>query len=218
MGVPSSPLPSPVAELIDVSVSFAGRPAVRSVDLRLAPHALTVIVGPNGAGKSTLLDIVAGVRRPDSGQVRIATASRAYVPQRTELHQRLPLTLRDVVMIGGWGRVGPGRRVDRQTADAVDAAIETLGLGGLQRTPFADLSGGQQQRALLAQGLARGADLLLLDEPTTALDRESSERILQAIAAETARGAAVLCVSHDPVVIAAADLILRLDGGRTVPS
>uniref|UniRef100_UPI00293EC38F ABC transporter ATP-binding protein n=1 Tax=Clavibacter capsici TaxID=1874630 RepID=UPI00293EC38F len=75
---------------------------------------------------------------------------------------------------------------------------------------------GQRQRALLAQGLARGARLLLLDEPTTGLDAASAERIRAILRSEADRGVAVACVSHDPAVLADADRVIRLDGGRVV--
>ncbi|WP_317231072.1 AAA family ATPase, partial [Clavibacter sp. MX14-G9D] len=78
---------------------------------------------------------------------------------------------------------------------------------------FAALSGGQRQRALLAQGLARGAGLLLLDEPTTGLDAASAERIRAIMRSEADRGVAVVCASHDPAVLADADRVVRLEDG-----
>jgi zinc/manganese transport system ATP-binding protein len=80
------------------------------------------------------------------------------------------------------------------------------------------LSGGQRQRALLAQGLARGADLLLLDEPTTGLDAASAERIRSVLRAEADRGATVVCVSHDPAVLADADRVVALADGALAPA
>jgi zinc/manganese transport system ATP-binding protein len=199
-----------------VSVDYAGTPALSGVDFDAAAGSLTVIAGPNGAGKSTLLEVLAGTITPRAGSVAIRASSRAFVPQRTAISPALPLTVRDVVTVGAWGRVGPLRRLDRASRDAVDAALEHLDLTTLQRAPFGVLSGGQQQRALLAQGLARRAETLLLDEPTTALDLESAERIVRAMRAEADRGVAVVCVSHDNAVIDAADHVVRVDAGRVV--
>ncbi|WKK73175.1 zinc ABC transporter ATP-binding protein AztA [Rathayibacter oskolensis] len=193
-------------------VTFAGRRALDGVDLDLAPSSVTALAGPNGAGKTTLLEVVAGTRAPSSG-TRSATASLAFVPQRTAVSDRLPVTVRDVVTVGSWGRVGRLRPLDRRARTAVLEAMERLGITGLAAEPFGALSGGQRQRALLAQGLARGADLLLLDEPTTGLDSASGERILAVLRAEAERGAAVLCVSHDPAVLGAADRVVHLEGG-----
>ncbi|MFB7892937.1 zinc ABC transporter ATP-binding protein AztA [Microbacterium sp. NPDC056044] len=214
--MPSAQPPVAVLSARGIHVSIAGSPVLRGVDLHGEPGAVTVIAGPNGAGKSTLLEVLAGTRAPSAGTIEDRSATRAFVPQRAAVSEALPLTLRDVVTIGAWGRAGPWRRLDRAARRAVDDAVERLDLAALQRSPFGALSGGQRQRALLAQGLARGADVLLLDEPTTALDADSAERILDAVRAEADRGAAVVCVSHDHALIDAADLVVRLEAGRVV--
>jgi len=212
---PPPPVPLPVVSLRGVHVRFSGRDAVGGVDLDVRPGAVTVIAGPNGAGKSTLLEVIAGTRQPSSG-TRTATDAVAFVPQRTAVSDRLPVTVRDVVTVGAWGRTGPWRRLDAAARGAIDDALDRLGISGLARHPFASLSGGQRQRALLAQGLARRADLLLLDEPTTGLDADSAHRIRSVMRAEADRGVAVVCVSHERAVIAAADHLVRLADGRIV--
>lgn len=194
-------------------MEFSGKPALCGVDLDAARGALTVIAGPNGAGKSTLLEVLAGTLVPTRGSVELGPLSRAFVPQRAAVSETLPLTVRDVVTVGAWGRVGPWRPLGGVGRRAVDEALDRLDLADLQRSPFGVLSGGQRQRALLAQGLARGADVLLLDEPTTALDASSAARILDAVRSEAARGVAVVCVSHDPALIEVADAVVRLDAG-----
>jgi zinc/manganese transport system ATP-binding protein len=213
--VPSSPtLTEHVARLRAVHVDFGGREALCHVDLDIAPGAITVIAGPNGAGKSTLIEVIAGTRPPSSGE-RLARGAIAFVPQRATASDRLPVSVRDVVAVGTWGALGPWRRTDAARA-AIDEALRRLAIEGLSQHPFVSLSGGQRQRALLAQGLARSADLLLLDEPTTGLDAESGRLIRAALRSEAARGAAVVCVSHDPEVLAAADLVVRMESGRIV--
>lgn len=207
-------LSSPAVQLAGVHVDFGSREALCHIDLDIHPGRLTVIAGANGAGKSTLLEVVAGTLHPSAGRVAVHAGSLAFVPQRTAVSDRLPLTVRDVATIGAWGRLGPWRRADAASRRAVDDALDRLALTSLQRRPFTQLSGGQRQRALLAQGLARGAELLLLDEPTTALDAESSARIRDAIESEAGRGAAVLCVTHDDAVISTADRVVRLEAGR----
>ena len=212
MSLPTAP---PVARLAAVHVDFSGREAVCHVDLEVRAGEVMVIAGPNGAGKTTLLEVIAGTRAPSSG-TRAATAAVAFVPQRTAVSDRLPLTVRDVVTVGAWGRTGPWRRLDAQARAAVDEALDRLGITELARRPFAALSGGQRQRALLAQGLARLAELLLLDEPTTGLDADSGDRIRALLRAEAERGAAVVCVSHDPAVLAMADRLVHLVDGQVV--
>ncbi|WJS90301.1 zinc ABC transporter ATP-binding protein AztA [Microbacterium testaceum] len=199
-------------------VEFPGTVALDRVDLDLPPAALTVIVGPNGAGKSTLLEVLAGARPPTSGTIETGDRSIAFVPQRAAVAEHLPLTVRDVVTVGAWGRVGPFRRLGRTHREAIDQAMRRLDVAHLSRRPFSSLSGGQRQRGLLAQGLARRADILLLDEPTTGLDAESAELNRSAIDDEIGRGATVACVSHDERLIAEADVVVRLEAGRLRPA
>lgn len=205
-------LPAPPVRLRGVHVDFGARRALTGVDLDIAAGSLTVIAGPNGAGKSTLLEVIAGVRPPSAG-TRAVTDAVAFVPQRASIPDRLPVTVRDVVAVGTWGRLGRWRVRDAQARTAIEVALDRLEIASLADTPFAVLSGGQRQRALLAQGLARGADLLLLDEPTTGLDAASAERIRAILRSEIERGVTVVCVSHDPAVLADADRVIPLAAG-----
>lgn len=211
--LPSSALDT-AATLRDIRVDYSGTPAVDGVDLDILAGSLTVIVGANGAGKTTLLEVLAGARTPTAGTVDASLATRAFVPQRSAVSDRLPITVRDVVTVGAWGRVGPFRRLPAEARAAIDRSLQRLDIADLARHPFASLSGGQRQRALLAQGLAREADLLLLDEPTTGLDAASAELIRAAIAAEVQRDGTVVCVSHDDRLIADADVIVTMAAGR----
>jgi zinc/manganese transport system ATP-binding protein len=197
-------------------VDFGGTLALDGVDVDITAASLTVIVGPNGAGKSTLLEVLAGARDPSAGSVDAGGHSRAFVPQRAAVSEHLPLTVRDVVSVGAWGRAGALRRLSASDRAAVDTALERLDIAALARRPFASLSGGQRQRALLAQGLARRAGILLLDEPTTGLDAASAEHNRDAIVHERARGATVVCVSHDDRLISDADRVVELDAGRVL--
>lgn len=207
--------PGPVVRLRDIRVDFGDRTALRDVVLDLHAGAVTVVAGPNGAGKSTLLEVVAGTRVPTRGSCS-TTGAAAFVPQRAGVSDLLPITVRDVVAVGTWGRLGAWRRADAAARAAVDAALRRLEIRDLRRRPYAALSGGQRQRALLAQGIVARADLLLLDEPTTGLDAASGARIRAVMAEEAARGAAVVCVSHDPAVVGAADRVVTLADGAVV--
>lgn len=204
---------APAARLTHVHVSFDGREALCGVDADFHGGSLAVIAGPNGAGKSTLLEVLAGTRVPTSGARRMA-GSVAFVPQRAAIPPRLPVSVKDVVSVGTWGRLGFWRRMDSSARELVARSLERLDILPLARHPFASLSGGQQQRALLAQGLAREADVLLLDEPTTGLDAASSLRIRRVLREEAARGVAVVCVSHDAAVIGDAERVIQLSEGR----
>jgi zinc/manganese transport system ATP-binding protein len=192
------------------SVRFDDRLAVSKASLELRSGTVTAIVGPNGAGKSTLAEVIVGARRVTAGTVTRSISRVAFVPQRADVPAALPLSVRDVVDIGVRMR---GRRARRRAGDVALARVDAARLAS---RPFSSLSGGQRQRVLLAQGLAGDAEILVLDEPTTGLDADSSARIRQVLVDEAARGVAVVCVSHDPSLIAAAHCVIRLTEGRIV--
>lgn len=210
-----APARSTVAALSSVTAARGDRVVLSDVDLEVRGGELAALVGFNGAGKSTLVEVLAGVVPVVRGAVD-RCARTAYVPQRADVPPRLPVTVHEVVAMGAWNDAGAWRRVGRHGRRRVDAAIAALGLEDLARRPFSILSGGQRQRALLAQGLASGAELLLLDEPTTGLDVESTAHIMRAIEREVARGAGVLCVTHDAALVERADRVVRVEAGRVV--
>jgi manganese transport system ATP-binding protein len=189
---------------------------LEAASFRIPDGAVTALIGPNGAGKSTLLHAMAGLLTPRSGRIDIAAAGRrggvAYVLQATEVNAHLPLTVRETVTMGRYARTGPFRRLGPADRAAVDTALAALDITDLAHRPLHELSGGQRQRAFVAQGLAQGADLLLLDEPITGLDIVSRQHILAAIEAERAAGRAVVVSTHDLGDAAAADHLLLLAG------
>ena len=187
---------TPVVQLHGVEASHDGHVALHALDLSLPPGRHTVLVGPNGSGKSTLLAVLAGTHEAVRGPVERASGLRVgLVVQRSAVTDRLPLTVRETVAMGRWGA---GRR--RARADdraAVDEALDALDITDLAGRSLSALSGGQRQRALVAQGLARRADLLLLDEPTAGVDAAAQRLIRRAVDGELARGATVVEATHD---------------------
>lgn len=196
---------------VNVHVDLGGRPVLRGVDLEALPGEVTAVVGPNGAGKSTLLSVLAGLVQPHAGSVEHAdAASIAFLPQRTALSDRLPITVGELVAMGRWRHAGFWRPLSRADRTIVSDALDTVGMAALHRRPVAELSGGQRQRALIAQGLAQQARLLLLDEPMAALDASARDAVADAISCATAAGTAVVAVTHDLDALPAAASIVRL--------
>lgn len=191
--------------------SYAGAEVLHDVDAELVAGRVTAIIGPNGAGKSTLIELMAGVRQPSSGSVERA-GDVALVVQRPQIPATLPMTVRDTVAMGTWNR----RRSRRSIAQAVDVALERVGMTGFAHRSVHALSGGQRQRALIAQGVARDAEILLLDEPAAGLDVASRRRTREILAVEAACGRAIGWVTHDEEDVAAADRIVHLAHGRRV--
>ena len=189
-----------------------GRRLALEVDeLALPAGAVTAVVGPNGSGKSTLLHAIAGLLEPRTGDLRVV-GSVAYVLQATEVNEHMPVTVREVVTMGRYALRGAIGRLGRVDRAAVDAAVERLELGDVLGRHLGELSGGQRQRVFVAQGLAQGADILLLDEPVTGLDVASVHRIREVVGEETAAGRTVVFATHDLAEAAAADHLVLVAG------
>ncbi|PRI12663.1 hypothetical protein B4915_00145 [Leucobacter massiliensis] len=203
--------------------AYGGTEVLAGVDVEARAGEVTAIVGPNGSGKSTLLELLAGVLRPRAGVVS-RRGRLALVVQRPSAPATLPLTAREVVALGvrrgereaggsgGAGRLAVLRRGERRAAAraAVTEALERVELAERAAEPLAALSGGQRQRVFLAQGIVGRPGLLLCDEPGAGLDERSADRARAILREEAARGAAVICVTHDDRAIAEADRVLRL--------
>ncbi|MGC5616455.1 metal ABC transporter ATP-binding protein [Georgenia sp. Z1491] len=195
-------------EVDDVRVTIDGQRILRGVSLTVAAGECVALMGPNGSGKSTLVRSIVGVRRPTSGAVRLYGRDMAgrrssvpwprlgYVPQRASAGSGVPATAREVVAAGdlaGW------RWRPRSGADArARAALARVGLDDRENDPVHVLSGGQQQRVLVARALVRDPDLLVLDEPLSAMDSASQRATTDLLADFTARGGAVVVVLHEP--------------------
>ncbi|WP_371613276.1 zinc ABC transporter ATP-binding protein AztA [Streptomyces clavifer] len=198
-----------------VSAGYASRAVLEQLTLHIPAFTTTAVVGPNGSGKSTLLGVIAGVIRATAGEVEHRTAGRvAFVTQRSKAADVLPLTVRDAVAMGRWGRRGLWRRLSRRDWEVVETSMGRLGIASLAHRQLGELSGGQRQRALIAQGLAQEADLLLLDEPTTGLDTTAQRLIADVLAEVTEEGVTVVQATHDLGVARSAGHLLLLQEGR----
>lgn len=194
---------SPLA-IRGLSVSYGEKPALFSVDLTVAPRSMTAIIGPNGAGKSTLLKAALGVVPRLSGQVSIfgrALASErhriAYVPQRASVDWDFPANVRDVVLMGLYGKIGLLRRIRRDDQAIAEDALARVGMQDFAHRQIGQLSGGQQQRVFLARSLAQNADLYLLDEPFAGVDAATEAAIIAVLKKLKDEGKTVVAVHHD---------------------
>lgn len=199
----------PVAGVVEVSslvVRFGETVALAGVDLAVAAGESVALTGHTGAGKTTLLWAVAGLRAPDEGTVTAPPA--AHVPQGSALAS--VLSARENVLL-------PLRATGPSGSDLgarADEALRMVGLAEFGGHLADELSGGQRQRVAVARALARRADLVLADEPTSELDHANRERVVELLLAEAARGAAVVVATHDPEVAARCDRELHLVDGR----
>ncbi|HHW40459.1 MAG TPA: metal ABC transporter ATP-binding protein [Syntrophomonadaceae bacterium] len=200
-----------VLRLEDVFFSYGKQVVLEGVSLTVREGDFLALIGPNGSGKTTLVKIVLGLLKPMKGKVflfgtetgRFSEWYRVgYVPQRPALDTTFPSTVAEVVAAGRFGRVGLGRRLKRGDWQAIEEAMEVVGLLPLYDRPVTELSGGQQQRAFIARALAGQPDLLILDEPQVGLDDRALHefyRLLRYLNCE--RGITLLMVSHDVGVV-----------------
>ncbi len=192
-------------------VAYGATTVLDGVDFQAVPGSVTAIVGPNGAGKSTLLKAIAGLV-PASGTLRRPAGSVGYLPQ--EHGARAVLTVLEVVLLGRLGSLGLA--VTRADLAAAIATLDDLGLARLANRYLDELSGGQRQMVYLAQVLAARPSVLLLDEPTGALDLRNQMEMLDQVRRLTrTRGIVTLVAIHDLNAAARyADRIALLQAGR----
>lgn len=200
-----------------VEVHFGQVAALAKSDFSAPANSITSLIGPNGSGKSSLLNAIAGLA--GSGEIRIGGTPAAqmrsrvsYVLQTTKVNEAMPVTVREVIAMGRFSTAGMYQRMDDGDVAAVETAISRLGLGDLADRHLAELSGGERQRVFFAQGLAQDHDVLLLDEPFTAVDLISAQAIETAIRDERGTGCSVVMSTHDLSAAAAADHVILLSG------
>jgi ABC-type Mn2+/Zn2+ transport system ATPase subunit len=187
-----------------LSVSYRRLIALDRVSLATSCGNRVALIGPNGAGKSTLLKAIAGLVPRSAGSilwrgVAVQKWSRefAYLPQKEEVDWAFPITVRGLVEMGRYPQTGWWRRFRASDNEAVERALESLGLESLQHRQIRELSGGQQQRAFLARALAQEAHVLLLDEPFTGLDRNASQLLGDLLERLALEGRLIIASHHD---------------------
>jgi putative ABC transport system ATP-binding protein len=222
------PLPSkPMIRLAGLHLTLSGAAGpvnvLRGIDLEVAPGEQVGIVGPSGSGKTSMLMVVAGLERPSAGRAEVAGQDlgalnedglaafrRAHLGIVFQAFHLIPtMTALENVAVA----LELGLRADAhaRAREALDAVGLTHRLGHYP----AELSGGEQQRVALARAVAGEPGLLLADEPTGNLDRETGQRVIDLMQTlAQARGATLLLITHDPGVTARCQRVLRLVDGR----
>ncbi|GAB3618657.1 metal ABC transporter ATP-binding protein [Okibacterium endophyticum] len=198
--------PEPAIDVSNLTVRYGDVTALADVTLTVAAGRVTGLLGMNGSGKSTLFKTVMGLVREEAGLVRVlgrqGAAARAgnavaYVPQSESVDWNFPVNVREVVMMGRYGRMGFTRTPRRSDHAAVDSAIERVGLGDLATRQIGALSGGQRKRAFVARGIAQDARLLLLDEPFAGVDTGSQATVSALLGELRDEGRSILISTHD---------------------
>jgi D-xylose transport system ATP-binding protein len=222
-----APATTPVVEMRDIRVSFGGVHAVEGVTIDLKPGEVVGLVGGNGAGKSTLMRVLSGAHRADSGQilvegkpVTIGNPRDAKALGIETIYQTLALADN----IDAAGNVFLGRELRTRIGSLDDAAMESATrkvLGRLNprfrnfKTAVKSLSGGQRQSIAIARALGGSPPIVLLDEPSSAMDAQTEGALIQRLQEEL-KGRTVILITHRPPLLALAQRIILLDQGKIV--
>jgi ABC-2 type transport system ATP-binding protein len=168
---------------------YGEREALKRVDFAVHSGELMAVIGPNGAGKTTLLSILAGIVRPDEGEIHSPNGKVGWVPQQAALYRRLTVEENLLLFARLEGRTDPH--------GSVEEMLDLTGLRQRRGEAVARLSGGNQQRVNIAIGLLARPVALLLDEPSVGLDPRQRAKLWSFVSALAERGTTVIFSTHD---------------------
>ena len=187
--------------LNNATVSYEGDLAAENVSFSVEKGDYLVILGENGSGKSTVMKAMLGLVKLKSGEVIHSDGLKkngvGYLPQQTRIQRDFPASVEEVVQSGVVNRLGRRLFPGREEKQRARQQMERLEIWEMRKRPYSALSGGQQQRVLLARALCATDSLLLLDEPVTGLDPETTAEMYEIIRNINRQGVAIVTVSHD---------------------
>lgn len=198
---------------------YQGRAVTPVVSGTLAAGSMTALTGANGSGKSTLLRTMAGLLPPVAGRFECQVPRKAlgWMPQRSELETRFPLTVYELVATGCWPRCGLFGGINRALRQEIDAALEAVQMRAFAAAQPATLSGGQLQRVLFARLMLQQSQIWLLDEPFNGIDTATTRLLMSILQQQQRAGTTLLVVLHDRTLVTRYfSSVLRLDSGGTV--
>ena len=170
----------PIISCEDLCVAYGREEVLHDVCLEIEGGSFLPFIGPNGAGKTTLLRTILGFIKPRKGM--LVTPFRrqvpGYVPQQKSIDPLYPVSLRQIVMMGLYPQIGWWRTPNIEQRAIIEQALEQFDLTDHDRKTFGELSGGMKQKALIARAFVSGADVFILDEPTSELDEPSERAVL----------------------------------------
>ena len=190
----------PAITLTDLTLGYERHPAVHHLSGIFQPGSMTAVVGPNGSGKSTLVKGIVGILRPLGGRIERQNMKKheiAYLPQQLEIDRSFPITVLDTVILGLWRQIGIFGGMKRELWAKAEEALRTVGLSGFEMRAISDLSGGQFRRVMFARMLLQDSPVVVLDEPFTSIDSQTTIDLLKMIQRWHAEKRTIIAVLHD---------------------
>ncbi|MFN3448036.1 MAG: ATP-binding cassette domain-containing protein [Roseococcus sp.] len=218
-------------ELREVSFAYGSgelrRLVLREVDLRVAPGEIVILTGPSGSGKTTLLTLIGALRAMQLGSARVLGQELlgASEAERVRLRRRIGFIFQNHNLLGfltarqnvAMALELDGALSERERLARAGAMLEAVGLAEHTEKRPAQLSGGQRQRVAIARALAGAPGLILADEPTAALDKQTGQEVVRLLRdLAKGNGVPILLVTHDPRILDLADRLVAMEDGRIV--
>lgn len=205
---------SQLLELENLGIGYGRKGFLKIGSMSIDRNQFWGVLGPNGSGKSTLLKTILGLLAPIEGRIKSENGLVfGYVPQNEFFDPIFPISVYDLVAMGRYSRVPVGRKLSDKDKDVIVESLEKVGISHLRERTFRSLSGGEKQRTLLARAIAGEPEILVLDEPTAAVDIKGEAQIMNLVKnIKEQNGLSVLMVSHFLNTISAfSDHIILID-------
>ena len=194
----------PIIEIKNLSAGYDGRTVLHDVNLSIYERDFLGIIGPNGGGKTTLIKCILGLLKPTGGEIIFHTPEKAstkttflgYLPQYNSIDRKFPISVEEVILSGLSIQKSLTSRFTPEQKEKGKQIISRMGLEGFEHRSIGQLSGGQLQRALLGRAIISDPAVLILDEPSTYIDKRFEARLYELLA-EINKECAIILVSHD---------------------
>lgn len=194
----------PPLKVTQLSVNYDQTPVLWDISLEVPAGKLVGIIGPNGAGKSTFIKTILGLVTPLSGKIELfghplkdVRLKVGYVPQRESVDWDFPITVRDLVLMGRYGKLGLFKRPKKSDLEAAHHYLEMVDMLSFAERQISQLSQGQQQRVFLARALLQEADIYFMDEPFAGVDLATETLLMKVLKDLQKTGKTVFVVHHD---------------------
>lgn len=187
----------PLIEIENLWAGYDGKTVLHDVNLTIYERDFLGIIGPNGGGKTTLVKCLLGLLKPQKGSIRfLQPPAMGYLPQYNRTDKKFPLSVEEVILSGLSLHKSLTARYTSAERERAHEVIKQMGLEGLERRAIGQLSGGQLQRALLGRAIISSPTVLILDEPSTYIDKRFEARLYELLS-EINQHCAIVLVSHD---------------------